>query len=56
MRTVLRAELNGPENGMLKLVIEAEGFLRHMVRNIVGTVVDAGLDKMDVSGFKEILE
>jgi tRNA pseudouridine38-40 synthase len=56
VRTVLRAELNGPEDGMLKLVIEAEGFLRHMVRNIVGTVVDAGLGKIDVSGFKEILE
>ncbi|MCD6297639.1 MAG: tRNA pseudouridine(38-40) synthase TruA [Deltaproteobacteria bacterium] len=56
VRTVLRAELNGPENGMFVLAIEAEGFLRHMVRNIVGTVVDAGLGKIDVSGFKEILE
>jgi tRNA pseudouridine38-40 synthase len=56
VRTVLRTELNGPEDGMIKLVIEAEGFLRHMVRNIVGTVVDAGLGKIDVSGFKEILE
>ncbi|MBW2615298.1 MAG: tRNA pseudouridine(38-40) synthase TruA [Deltaproteobacteria bacterium] len=56
VRTVLRAELHGPEDGMLKLVIEADGFLRHMVRNIVGTVVDAGLGKIDVSGFKEILE
>ena len=55
VRTVLRAELHGPEDGMLRFVIEAEGFLRHMVRNIVGTVVDAGLGKMDVAGFKEIL-
>ncbi len=56
VRTVLRTELNGPDHGMIKVVIEAEGFLRHMVRNILGTVVDAGLGKMDVSGFKEILE
>jgi len=56
VRTVLWAGLHGPEDRMLKLVIEAEGFLRHMVRNIVGTVVDAGLGKIDVSDFKEILE
>jgi len=56
VRTVSRAELKGPKDGMLKFVIEAEGFLRHMVRNIVGTVVDAGLGKMDASGFKEIME
>jgi len=56
VRTVLRAGLNGPEEGMLRFVIEADGFLRHMVRNIVGSVVDVGLGKTDVAGFKEILE
>ncbi|MBW2117476.1 MAG: tRNA pseudouridine(38-40) synthase TruA [Deltaproteobacteria bacterium] len=56
VRTVLRAELHGPGEGMLRVVIEAEGFLRHMVRNILGTLVDVGLGKMDVMRFKEILE
>jgi tRNA pseudouridine38-40 synthase len=35
--------------------IEANGFLRHMVRNIVGTLVDVGLGKTSPAGFEEIL-
>jgi len=35
--------------------IEGEGFLRHMVRNIVGTLVDAGLEKISPDDIKNIL-
>ncbi len=35
--------------------IEANGFLRYMVRNIVGTLVDIGLHKTSVDEFKEII-
>ncbi|MEO5357433.1 MAG: tRNA pseudouridine(38-40) synthase TruA [Nitrospirae bacterium YQR-1] len=31
----------------IKVTVEADGFLRHMVRNIVGTLVDAGYGKVD---------
>ncbi|MFO7599648.1 MAG: tRNA pseudouridine(38-40) synthase TruA [Candidatus Desulfacyla sp.] len=55
VRSVLTAELHGPLNGRLRIVIEADGFLRHMVRNIVGTVVEAGLGKMGPPRFKEIV-
>lgn len=55
VRTVLGAEVNGPRDGRLKVVIEADGFLRHMVRNIVGSIVEVGLGKMSVSGFEEIV-
>ena len=56
VRTISRAELHGPdEDEILRIVIEADGFLRHMVRNIVGTVVDAGLGKIGVDRFREIL-
>jgi tRNA pseudouridine38-40 synthase len=55
VRSVLNAQINGPENGRLRIVIEADGFLRHMVRNIVGTVVEAGLGKMSTRRFKEIV-
>jgi len=55
VRSVLNAEVDGPENGRLRIVIEADGFLRHMVRNIVGTVVEAGLGKMSTGRFREIL-
>ncbi|MBU4389494.1 MAG: tRNA pseudouridine(38-40) synthase TruA, partial [Proteobacteria bacterium] len=35
--------------------IEADGFLKHMVRNIVGTLVDVGLGKITPDDFKQIL-
>ncbi len=55
-RSVLRAEIHDPEDGLLRLIIEADGFLRHMVRNIVGTVVETGLERGNFDGFKEIFE
>ena len=35
--------------------LEADGFLKFMVRNIVGTLVEVGLGKKSSEGFKEIL-
>lgn len=56
VRSIIRAELQGGENGLLRFIIEADGFLRHMMRNIVGTVAEVGLGKINVDGFKKILE
>ena len=56
VRSVKRAELRGPEHGFLRLIMEADGFLRHMVRNIIGTVVEVGLGKTSFDRFIEILE
>ena len=56
VRNVLKAGILGPEDGLLRLVIQADGFLRHMVRNIVGTLVDVGLGKSDFETFRRILE
>ncbi|HSQ98076.1 MAG TPA: tRNA pseudouridine(38-40) synthase TruA [Rickettsiales bacterium] len=36
--------------------IEAKSFLHHMVRNIVGTLVDVGLNKITVEELNEIIE
>ncbi len=55
VRSVLTAEINGTETGLLRIVIEADGFLRHMVRNIVGTLIEAGLGKISFNRFKEIV-
>jgi tRNA pseudouridine38-40 synthase len=41
--------------GDLVFTIEADGFLRCMVRNIVGTLVDVGLGKMSPEEFQDIL-
>lgn len=55
VREVFRAELQGDGTPLLKLVIEADGFLRHMVRNIVGTLVEVGFGRMHAVRFGEIL-
>jgi tRNA pseudouridine38-40 synthase len=42
-------------NGMLVFTIGADRFLRNMVRAIVGTLVDVGLNKIDIEQFNAIL-
>jgi len=40
----------------IKIWAEANGFLRHMVRNIVGTLVETGRGKIPADRMREILE
>lgn len=40
----------------IKLSIEANGFLRHMVRNIVGTLVETGSSRINPDKVREILQ
>ena len=40
----------------IKIRAEANGFLRHMVRNIVGTLVEAGRGRIPASRMTEILQ
>ena len=53
--TVTKAEWvkNGNE---LTFHISANRFLRNMVRAIVGTLIDVGLDKISIDDFKKIIE
>lgn len=55
-RHVLSADLNQQEDGLLAFDIEADGFLRCMVRNIVGTLVEVGRGKLTPRDFKCVLE
>jgi len=55
-RHVYSAELSRQEGDFLVFQTEADGFLRYMVRNMVGTLVDVGLKKLSPSGFKRILD
>ena len=55
-RQVLAAELVESNSRLLIFQIEANGFLRFMVRNIVGTLVDVGLGKMLPAEFQQILK
>lgn len=54
-RRVFKAEIAEQGNGLIVIEIKADGFLRFMVRNIVGTLVDVGLGKITSDDFKEIL-
>ena len=54
-RCVFKAEISEQGNGLIVFEIEADGFLRFMVRNIVGTLVDVGLGKITYDDFKRIL-
>ena len=44
------------EDGLLLYRVTGSGFLHHMVRNIVGTLVDVGRGRRDVSDMRRILE
>lgn len=52
-RTMLRSTIR-EDGDFLIYDVEARSFLRHMVRNIVGTLVDVGRGALSVEGFAEI--
>jgi len=54
-RHIFKAELFQNDGDYLDFNIEADGFLKFMVRNIVGTLADAGRGKITARDFKEIL-
>jgi len=55
IRCVIKATLMERDNDYLIFEIEADGFLRFMVRNIVGTLAEVGLGKITPDEFKKIL-
>ncbi len=44
------------EGEFIEIMIEADGFLRHMVRNIVGTLVEIGRGRIPANRIKDILK
>lgn len=55
VRCIMTAELSRMTDEHLIVKLEADGFLKFMVRNIVGTLVDVGLGKITPDDFKQIL-
>ncbi|MBI5420290.1 MAG: tRNA pseudouridine(38-40) synthase TruA [Deltaproteobacteria bacterium] len=55
VRTIFRAELGVQLPPLHFIAIAGSGFLRHMVRNLVGTLVDVGKGKVPPGRMKELL-
>jgi tRNA pseudouridine38-40 synthase len=45
VRDVFRLDVLGEAGGRIEVVVEATAFVKHMVRNFVGTLVEVGLGK-----------
>jgi tRNA pseudouridine38-40 synthase len=56
VRTLFRAELLGEAGGELALELEGDGFLRHMVRNVAGTLIEVGLRRRAPESLPALLE
>jgi tRNA pseudouridine38-40 synthase len=54
VRKVLRLEIELREGNMIVVVVEANAFLREMVRSIIGTLIDVGRGKTTLTEFKKI--
>lgn len=55
VRHMVHADVVEIKPDLLVFEIKGSGFLRFMVRNIVSTLVNVGLDKMSPDGFREVL-
>jgi tRNA pseudouridine38-40 synthase len=55
IRRVYRTSLE-KDGDLLRFTIEATAFLRHMVRNIIGTLVEVGRKQRTPQSFAELLE
>jgi len=56
VRIIRRLEIDHAEKDRVVLDIEATAFLKHMVRNIVGTLVEVGRGRFSVEEVKYILD
>ena len=56
VRNMIQAKLDILKGNLLGFSFEANGFLRHMVRNIMGAIAKVGLGEISVGRFIEIVE
>lgn len=56
VRTITEIQIEKSHQGLLEIVIEANGFLRHMVRNIVGTLVYVGQGRFTPEDVGKIIQ
>lgn len=56
IRTIYTAEINELEDNILEIKFIGNGFLKYMVRIMVGTLIDVGLGRKEVDDVLKILE
>jgi tRNA pseudouridine38-40 synthase len=55
VRTITEARLTAPRPGLIAFVFTADGFLTHMVRNLVGTLLAVGRGRIGPERITEVL-
>lgn len=56
VRTITDIEIKTCDDGLIEIKVEAQGFLKYMVRNIIGTLVEVGRSKRKPEEMKVIIE
>jgi tRNA pseudouridine38-40 synthase len=56
IRSIDHFAINEASDGFIHIEVKGKAFLRHMVRIMVGTLVDLGRGKIDLSNLEEIIE
>jgi tRNA pseudouridine38-40 synthase len=56
VRTITAVNIKKEDDGLLEITVEAQGFLKYMVRNIVGTLVEIARGKRPPEEMQEIIE
>jgi len=56
IRTIMGIRIESGERGLIKIEMEADGFLRYMVRSIVGIWVDVGRGKYSLSELQGVMD
>jgi tRNA pseudouridine38-40 synthase len=54
-RTLTRLDVEGVSRGEIRVWVEGDGFLRHMVRSLVGTLVEVGRGRRSATDMPAIL-
>ncbi|HRV26718.1 MAG TPA: tRNA pseudouridine(38-40) synthase TruA, partial [Smithellaceae bacterium] len=55
VRTIMNIEIKKVAQGNIEIILEAKGFLKYMVRNIIGTLVEVGRGKRLPEEMKKII-
>ena len=56
VRTITGIDIKSGDDGIIEITVEAKGFLKYMVRNIVGTLTEVARGKRKPQDMKEIID